>query len=143
MKIYLLADGVRTGQEVVLTATNNWTATFSELDVNKAGGVPIVYTVEEDPTGVTDRGYITSYTGSQTTGYTVVNTRTPETITVEGAKTWDDADNQEGVRPASITIRLYANGIQIRTATVTAEDEWKWAFEDLNKYEHGQLITYT
>ena len=30
-----------------------------------------------------------------------------------GAKTWDDNNNQDGARPASITIRLLANGTEV------------------------------
>jgi len=35
--IKLLADGVDTGKTLVLTATNNWTDTFTDLDEYKAG----------------------------------------------------------------------------------------------------------
>ena len=67
----------------------------------------------------------------------------PETISISGSKTWDDANDQDGKRPDSITIRLYADGRQIKTATVTAEDGWAWTFENLPRYENGKEITYT
>lgn len=69
----------------------------------------------------------------------------PETIEISGSKTWDDHDNQDGKRPESITIRLYANGRELtdRTTTVTEKDGWKWNFTNLLKYENGTEIVYT
>ena len=58
-------------------------------------------------------------------------------------KIWDDADDQEGKRPDSITIRLYADGKLKDTATVTAEDGWKWTFANLPKDDNGKDIVYT
>ncbi|MFR6467187.1 MAG: Cna B-type domain-containing protein [Ruminococcus sp.] len=31
---------------------------------------------------------------------------------MSGSKTWNDADNQDGIRPASITVKLFANGTE-------------------------------
>ncbi len=74
----------------------------------------------------------------------------PEYIDVSGSKTWDDSDNQDGKRPESITIRLLADGVAATdadgneiTATVTAEDDWRWSFTDLLKYNEGEEIKYT
>ena len=73
----------------------------------------------------------------------MTNSRTPETLTVSGTKTWDDNNNQDGMRPESITIRLLKNGVEIDSKTVTEADGWAWSFADLAKYEDGELITYT
>lgn len=43
----------------------------------------------------------------------------PETIDISGAKTWDDANDQDGLRPDSITIHLMANGVEKAVKTVT------------------------
>ena len=88
-------------------------------------------------------GYDTSITGDASTGFVITNSHTPETTEISGSKTWDDADNQDGKRPTSITIRLYANGDPVKTETVTAEDGWKWSFTDLPKYAGGKEIVYT
>ena len=137
--IKLLANGEDTGKTLVLTATNNWTGTFSDLD-EYANGELISYTVEEVAIG---NGYTTVVTGTAGDGYTVTNSRTPETLTVSGKKTWDDNNNQDGMRPESITIRLLKNGVEIDSKTVTEADGWAWSFADLAKYEDGELITYT
>lgn len=36
----------------------------------------------------------------------------PETVSITGSKTWNDEGN-EGARPESIIIRLYADGKQV------------------------------
>ena len=137
--VRLLADGQDTGKTLVLNAGNGWSGSFSDLDAYSEG-VAIVYTVEEDAVA----GYQPSITGDATAGFTITNTHAPETITVAGSKTWDDADNRSGVRPEEITIRLLANGEEVagKARTVTATDGWAWRFTDLPKYENGQEITY-
>ena len=69
--IKLLADGkVVEGKTLTLTAANNWTGTFSDLDGYKAGK-KIAYTVEEI---TISNGYEVSVTGTAADGYTVTNT---------------------------------------------------------------------
>ena len=100
------------------------------------GGKELTYTITED----TVAGYTTSVRG-----YNVTNTHTPETIDIEGSKTWNDNNNQDGKRPGSITIRLYADGRELtdKVQTVTASNGWNWKWEDLPKYANGTEITYT
>ena len=136
--VNLLKNGEATGKTLVLNAENNWTGSFTELDKYENGEV-LAYTVEE----VTVEGYETVITGTQTDGYTITNTYTPETVEVAGTKTWDDNNDQDGKRPESITINLLKNGEVIDTKTVTAEDAWSWSFTDLPKFEnHGTEIVY-
>ena len=138
--VRLLANGERTDRALTLNAANGWADRFSDLDVYNEGQ-PIAYTVEE----VNVAGYQSSITGSAADGFTITNTHTPETITVAGSKTWDDADDRSGMRPKEITIRLLANDEEVagKARTVTAADGWAWRFTDLPKYENGQEIVYT
>ena len=135
----LYADGQKTDKTLVLNQENNWTGSFAELDEYKAGK-QIEYTVKES--GV-ENGYIASIFGSIKNGFVVTNTRATEKTTVEGSKTWDDADNQDGKRPEAITINLLKNGEKVATKTVTEADGWKWSFDNLAKYENGKEITYS
>ncbi len=139
--VKLLADGKAIGDPQTLSGGNNWTYTFTDLDKYRDGGEEIVYTIEE----VKVDGYETSVTGDASTGFVITNSHTPETTEISGSKTWDDADNQDGKRPTSITIRLYANGTELtdQALTVTADDDWKWSFTDLPKYAGGKEIVYT
>lgn len=138
--VKLLADGKDTEKTLTLNAGNNWRGTFSELDKYE-NGREVTYTIEE----VSVTGYETEISGSSSTGFTITNTHTPETITISGSKTWNDANDQDGKRPSSITIRLYANGTELtdKVQTVTADNNWKWDFTDLPKYAEGKLIAYT
>ncbi len=68
----------------------------------------------------------------------------PDHIDVEGAKTWDDEYDKDGIRPESITVRLYADGEAKESVTVTEADGWKWSFSGLDKYrDDGTEIVYT
>ena len=140
VKVELLADGTPVvGSEVTLNAGNSWTYTWSDLDVKK-NGTAIVYTVREI-TAVA--GYTTSITGDAQTGFTVKNSYTPETISINGKKTWNDSNNQDGKRPENITVNLLADGAVYATKTVTADENWEYSFTDLPKYKAGNEITYT
>ncbi|MCM1126739.1 MAG: Cna B-type domain-containing protein, partial [Lachnospiraceae bacterium] len=130
--INLYANGVLYNSQTV-TEGENWSWSFTELD-KYAGGKEIEYTITED--------VVKGYT-SDIKGYNVENTHTPEKTEVSGSKTWNDNDNQDGKRPASITINLLANGKKVASKTVTADDNWSWNFTELDKYANGTEINYT
>lgn len=62
---------------------------------------------------------------------------------VSGTKTWNDNNNQDGIRPGAITVNLLADGTQVASKTVTASDNWKYSFDNLPEYANGKKITYT
>jgi pilin isopeptide linkage protein len=138
--VQLYANGTASGDAVELNAENNWASTWSDLAVY-SGGQEITYTVEE--TNVPD-GYTASITGDATTGFTITNTHTPETFSVSVAKVWNDNSDQDGLRPDSVTVQLYANGVASGDAIVlNAGNAWTYTWTDLDKYSNGQEITYT
>ncbi len=141
IKVQLYADGSKQGEEITLNAGNQWSYTWSDLDEMKSGQ-KIVYTVEEAGK-VT--GYDTVISGEAKTGYVITNSHTPELTNISGEKIWDDGDNQDGKRPESITVNLFANGEKIDSKAVKADAEgnWKYSFKNLPKYANGQLISYT
>ena len=130
--VRLFADGTEVTSKTV-TANDNWSWSFTGLDKYNSG-IEIVYTISEDE--------VADYT-TVVNGYDVTNTHTPEKISISGSKTWDDADNQDGKRPESITVRLFADGTEVTSKTVTANDNWSWSFENLDKYKDGTEIVYT
>ena len=135
-----MANGIDvTNSEVTLSADNQWKHTWNDLP-QKSGGKNITYTVKE--TSSID-GYSAKVTGDAKTGFVVTNSHKPETIDIEGTKTWDDNNNQDGKRPDKITVRLLANGTETATKTVTKLENWKYSFTDLPKYSDGQEIKYT
>ena len=85
----------------VLSADNEWSYTFTGLAVYNAGEA-IVYTVNE--TAVP--GYAFVITSDDNGNWTVTNSHVPAVTDVSVVKVWDDADNQDGVRPGSVTVQL-------------------------------------
>ena len=130
--VRLFADGTEVTSKIV-TANDNWSWSFTGLDKYNSG-TEIVYTISEDT--------VADYT-TVVDGYNITNTHTPEKISISGSKTWDDADNQDGKRPESITVRLFADGTEVTSKTVTANDNWSWSFTGLDKYNSGTEIVYT
>lgn len=136
--VKLLADGIPTGDELVLSDENQWIGSFQNLDQYKAGK-EIVYTIQE----VAVDGYKSEITGNMTDGFTITNVHEPEVVSVSGFKTWDDAENQDGNRPEKITIRLLADGVEAEVQEVTAATQWTWHFDNLPKNNAGEEIEYT
>ena len=67
-----------------------------------------------------------------------------QVLSIPVVKTWVDNDNRDGNRPASVTVRVLANGRQIASTVLTAANGWKHVFENLPKTdEQKQPITYT
>lgn len=67
---------------------------------------------------------------------------TVEKIEIVGEKRWNDGEHK--ARPLSITIILYQNGIEYDRKEVKMEDNWKYTFTDLPKYDqNGNLYVYT
>ena len=136
--INLLANGEPVASKKV-TAEDGWTWTFENLDKNSQGK-EIKYTITEDPVA----GYSTEVTGNAKDGFIITNSHTPEKIEkIAGSKTWVDNDNEDGIRPKSITINLLADGVKVDSKVVTAEDGWTWTFENLDKNSQGKEIVYT
>ncbi|MCW1066271.1 Cna B-type domain-containing protein [Streptococcus anginosus] len=76
--------------------------------------------------------------------YTITNKRTPEKVNLTGQKTWNDANNQDNIRPTEIKVRLLADGKDTgKMATASAATGWKYSFEGLDRYKDGKEIVYS
>ena len=80
----------------------------------------------------------------------LVNEHIPANTSLKVIKRWDDANNQDGVRPASISFNLLANGVVVQTVTLSSSNElstdpntWSYTFTDLPINDNGDAITYT
>ena len=140
IKVQLYADGIASGDAITLNADNNWQHTWTGLDAMRDHGTKIVYTVKEVGSNT---GYTLTVDDKDKDNMTLTNTHTPEVTKISGTKTWQDNDDQDGDRPTSIKVNLFANGKQVASKTVTAADDWKYEFTDLPKYENGEIIKYT
>ena len=154
--VELYLNGEATGKYLELNAGNNWSGSFTGLDVHHGIGVDNVYTVvevipaagEEGATGYqtgTPDGYTAAYDADTDGTLVVTNTHVPAVVTIPVVKNWDDANDQDGKRPASIKLQLYANGVALdgQVLILNTGNNWSGSFENLLKYEDGREITYT
>lgn len=61
-------------------------------------------------------------------------------------KIWNDKENQDGKRPKTITVQLYANDQKVNDKTIELSDtnSWQASFGKLDKYDsQNQKITYS
>ena len=129
--IKLFADGTEK-ETVTLTAADNWTHTFANLDKYAADGHEIVYTVDETP--VTD--YTKAITGDAANGFTITNTITGK-VNIPVTKVW------VGPEATSAKVTLYADGVEKDSVTLNAANNWVHVFANLDKYNNGTEIVYT
>ncbi|MBQ7927557.1 MAG: Cna B-type domain-containing protein, partial [Methanobrevibacter sp.] len=123
---------------VTLNASNNWSASFSDLPVYNEGKL-IEYSVEE----VSVANYTSVVSSDSAYSFIVNNTHVPVVTSVDVVKVWNDANDQDGLRPSEITVVLLADGNVIGTATLSANNNWYASFEDLPVYSNGKLIKYS
>lgn len=122
---------------VQLFEGQNWATSLNNLPKYK-NGTEIQYTVKEN----TIPGYETEIkqTGDS---YAITNTHTPAVVTVSAVKVWDDANNQDGIRPSLIQVTLTGSDGSVRNAAITKNDGWTYQFKDLPQYKNGVKIDYT
>ena len=168
IRVQLYGDGRAVGEAVTLSAANGWKYTWEGLDknCNEAGTTgsarAIVYTVEELEI---PEGYQATISGSAEGGFVITNKlervklvirktfditepepeeeEEPELIDIRVTKVWDDNNNQDGIRPASITVHLYAGGEMIETAQLTEAGGWRHTFSGLPMQFKGNRIRYS
>ena len=135
--------------------------TFSEISYNEAdAGKTYTYQITEvnggakgyayDPmtvkvtvtVKVTDNGDGTLKADVSYSEDTIFN-NVFETININVIKEWNDQNNKFSYRPDSIMVRLFANGVEIKNAILNKVNEWKYIFENLDKYSDGEEIEYT
>ena len=115
----------------------NWATSLNNLPKYK-NGTEIQYTVKENAIP----GYETEIkqTGDS---YAIMNSHTPAVVTVSAVKVWDDANNQDGIRPSLIQVTLTGSDGSVRNAAITKNDGWTYQFKNLPKYKNGVKIDYT
>lgn len=136
--VQLLANGKACGDVVTVNADDDgaWTYTWDGLYANENGDA-ITYTVEEVNV---DENYTASYSRDT---LTITNTHVSDTTSKTVTKVWDDADNQDGIRPENVTVNLMANGKFVERAVLNADNKWSYTWDDLYVNENGQEIAYT
>ena len=98
-------------------------------------GEEISYTVTEN----TVPDYSTTIEGT-----TITNSYTPGKTSVTVTKAWNDQNNQDGKRPNSINVQLYANDKEVGAPVALNEtNNWTTTWGELPEKEAGKTIVYT
>ncbi len=123
-----------------LTKKNNW-MTFTDIKKDDKDNwkftedVPQGYQ-SKDPVW-DSKNYVVTFTNHHDV---------PEYVNINVQKVWEDGEDADGIRPASITVQLYQNGEKFRDPIVL-NDSNNWSdtstFQRLNKYDQaGEEINY-
>ena len=139
VKVQILKNDKEVVQEIEVSEKTGWKFESKKLPKYE-NGKEIKYTVKE--TAMTE--YKATITTDKDGKYTITNEHTPEKTSVKGHKIWKDEDNKDGIRPASITVKLLADGKETgQTATVSETSGWTYEFTGLDRYQEGKEIAYT
>ncbi|MDK1726905.1 Cna B-type domain-containing protein [Dellaglioa algida] len=142
VKVQLYADGKEKGSPVELNEDNHWTGHWLNLNKNE-NGTKIKYSVKELNVSKQYQADISNADAAENE-FLITNTHKPELTAISGKKTWVDNDDQDGKRPSAIQVHLLANNQRVGVAKkVTAAENWQYTFNDMPKYENGQLIHYS
>ena len=128
--VHLYANGVLNESRTVSEA-DGWAVTFTEKPRYSDDGEEIVYTVAEDP--------VEWYT-SEVNGTFITNTYTPEVTSVSVTKIWDDNDDAQEMRPASIAVTLRPTG---EIYVLNYANGWSLTLNDLPTRINGEAVTYS
>lgn len=102
----------------------------------KGGGVPASATTTDGTNPANQNNYLQIVRVNATVEFTNYY------VSMEVHKTWDDSNSSR--RPASVTVNLLKNGAKVDSKKVTADMDWKYAFENLDKLDAtGKEISYT
>ncbi|NKC69360.1 Cna B-type domain-containing protein, partial [Vagococcus fluvialis] len=131
--VNLLANGEKVDEQVV-TEKTNWNYTFTNLPKYQ-NGEQLIYTVTEND--------VLDYS-TEITGYDITNNYTPGKTSVTVTKAWNDSENQDGIRPTSIQVQLYADGkAKGDSVTLTEANTWTHTWQELDEKASGKEIVYT
>ena len=138
VKVQIL-NGDKVVQEIEVSEATGWKFESKALPKYE-NGKEIKYTVKE----VAVKEYTATVTTDKDGKYTITNEHTPEKTAVKGHKIWKDEDNKDGIRPASITVKLLADGKETgKEATASEASGWTYEFTELDRYKDGQEIKYS
>ena len=68
-----------------------------------------------------------------------------EFVDIPVTKTWNDNNNKDGNRPDAITVRLFADGVEVDSHILTAGENWAFTFVEKPRYQEDNKteIVYT
>ena len=128
----------------VVKLSNPQTAegTYGEYDANGSQGKTALYTNNSAalyPVDSNGNKGASQVFPKPTVSYTVA----PSLIAVSVTKIWNDGNNADGLRPASLTVTLYADGKNTgKTLVLNEANNWQGSFSSLPAEENNTVIDY-
>lgn len=75
---------------------------------------------------------------------TIKNSYAPGETSVTVTKRWDDGNDKDKLRPESIKVQLYANGVKKGSeVTLKKSENWTYTWNNLPEKQSGQNVKYT
>lgn len=164
LKLVAKVDGVDVSEDAVLVYFSEWTKTVTSGDGTwttvwenlprfTSENQQITYSIAEVNAedneivqgGPLDDNYtVTAYNAFGDGYMTVTNTHTPVPVNITINKVWKDNNDQDGIRPDSVTGSLYQaeGGSYVKVQDFVINDTNRTTIEDLPKYVKGSLIQY-
>lgn len=156
VNVKLYRNGTDMQKDQTLSATNNWTVSYEDLNKTDSVGEDYEYEVKEDSSPVVNgnakTGYEVAYevkkstdksTGITTISTDITNTHSPDSTTKSIQKKWSDNNDSDGIRPDSVKFNLVGNGKVADTVILSEKNGWKATSKLVPKKENGKAITYT
>lgn len=131
------------------TDGDEWTYQYSGLLYADSGGDVYTYRIEEED--------VPEEYDSVQTGNNMTNTLS-DVLDITVTKQWEDGSDQDGLRPESVTLTLYQNGVKYKEAELKAGNllqqlfgnltgsgnAWSYTFKNLPEYDgNGVRYEYT
>ena len=147
--IHLFADGVEVpGKAITVTKDTKmvddkaWTWKWSGLPKYKDKGWEIVYTVSEDTLKDYTLSVVRTPSGDgKSLSFVMTNTYDPNRITIRVQKVWNDNNDQDKIRPASIEVKLIADDGTVYTRILPEDGTWRTRF-NVPESKDGTPIVY-
>ena len=148
----------RSEEPLILGLSNPWEGSFTNIPIFH-NGYRITYNVEENDNDLEfyslSKKEMTENKDTHEISFELTNHHDIITKDYTVTKTWNDEDDNDGMRPESITIQLLDGNGEVVTYngqtefTLTTDNatkdsnKWSFTFEKLPVYSGGQEINYT
>lgn len=148
VQLYRSVDGgeavAMSGYKITLNADNGWKGSWANLPANE-GGKAVKYTVAEVDVPAGYACEVSENAGENgVLSYKLTNTHEAGKTSVKVAKAWDDSNDQDGLRPASVKVQLYADGVAAGDPIeLSAANEWGHEWTGLDAKKGGNAVEYT
>lgn len=155
------AAGTAYGNPVTLNEANSWKTIWTGLPtrINRQNVTYYVaeilsadltefYTPSNNGRGEAMAATEDGYNNAADHNYKITNTYKDFKVRIDVTKKWNDSNNQDGIRPRTITFDLYADGQKVdgasKTINVSVTGETSAAsWTGLDKFVDGKRVVYT